>query len=56
MEDFEVLGTIAEIETIAAGHSIRDLGLLRELYGRGNWRKMKGTATVRLPDGAIEDA
>ena len=56
MEDFEILGTVAEIETIAAGRSIRDLRLLRELYGGGNWRKMKGIATVRLPDGAIADA
>lgn len=56
MEDFEILGAIAEIETIAAGRSIRELGLLHELYGRGNWRKLKGTATVRLADGTIGDA
>jgi hypothetical protein len=26
---------------------------LRKAYGRGWWRKMKGTASVRLPNGAL---
>ena len=26
------------------------------MYGKGSWRKMKGTATIRLPDGTICDA
>jgi hypothetical protein len=56
MEDFEILGSIDEIETIAIGRTIRDLELLRQLYGRGNWRKLKGIATVRLSDGTIWDA
>lgn len=33
------------METIA-----RDL---RKFYGRGRWRKRKGSATVRLNDGAL---
>ena len=56
MDDFEIIGLIDEIETIAAGRSIRDLEILRELYGRGNWRKRKGIATVRLANGRICDA
>jgi hypothetical protein len=51
--DFEVLGELSDIETIAAGRGIRDLSRLRRLYGQGRWRKMKGIARVRLPDGSI---
>jgi len=56
MDDFEIIGQIDEIETIAAGRSIRDLEILRELYGRGNWRKRKRIAIVRLASGRICDA
>ena len=45
---FEIVGEITEIETIALGGRIRDLPRLRRLYGRGRWRKLKGTAVVRL--------
>jgi hypothetical protein len=41
--DFELAGDVTDIETIAAGHGIRDLPRLRRLYGTGHWRKMKGT-------------
>jgi len=51
--DFELLGRITDIETIAAGRAIRVLRYLRRAYGRGRWRKMKGYATVRLPNGAL---
>ena len=49
---FEIVGDIAHVETFAAGSSIREIGRLRKLYGRGRWRKRKGVARVRLPDGA----
>jgi len=39
--DFELLGRLAAIETVAAGRGIRDLARLRRLYGKGYWRKMK---------------
>ena len=29
------------------------LGYLRKHYGRGRWRKLKGLATVRLPNGTV---
>jgi hypothetical protein len=29
---------------------------LHKVYGKGRWRKLKGTATVRLPDGAVVKA
>jgi hypothetical protein len=54
--DFEVIGTISEIETIAVGRSIRELPRLRKVHGPGRWRKMKGVSRVRLPDGAIRSA
>ena len=44
------------MEVIAAGTSLRDRRRLNREYGRGNWRKMKGIATVRLFDGMICEA
>lgn len=29
------------------------LRALRKAYGRGRWRKLKGVATVHLPNGAL---
>jgi hypothetical protein len=51
--DFALAGDITNIETIAAGHGIRELSRLRRLYGKGYWRKMKGTARIRLGNGRI---
>jgi hypothetical protein len=53
---FEIIGDISDIETIAIGDSIRILPLLRKRYGSGRWRKLKGAATVRLFDGAVRIA
>jgi hypothetical protein len=53
---FEILGEISDIETFAAGSGIREVARLRRVYGRGRWRKRKGIAHVRLPDGAIHSA
>ena len=50
---FDVVGTITQVETIAAGVSVRLRSFLRKSYGRGRWRKMKGLATVRLPNGKL---
>ena len=52
-EAFEVVGTIEDIDTIAVGPSIRELTLLREQFGRGRWRKLKGKAKVQLRNGRI---
>lgn len=48
---FQVLGPIAAVETIAEGHAIRDLATLRLRYGLGHWRKKKGIARVRTATG-----
>ena len=51
--NFEVLGAITEIETIARGPGIRELSRLYRMYGRGSWRKLKGIARIRLANGTI---
>ena len=54
--DVEIISDITNIETIAKSGSIRDIARLRKLYGEGRWRKLKGTALVRLPDGIVCEA
>ena len=53
---FEIIGKIDNIETIAQGNGIRDLHLLKKQHGLGNWRKKKGIAQVKLPDGSMAKA
>jgi hypothetical protein len=50
---FRIVGDIVSVETIAVGNAIREAARLRKFYGAGRWRKRKGAATVRLPDGTI---
>lgn len=50
---FEIVGEITQIETIAAGNSIRILPILNKKYGKGRWRKKKGFATVKIDDGSF---
>jgi hypothetical protein len=54
--DFQIIGSIRDVETIAVGRQIRDLPRLRRAHGKARWRKMKGRATVRLRDGTIRQA
>ena len=56
MRRFEVLGQITDIETIAVGNSIHGIADLRDLYGPGRWRKLKGIALVRFEGGTIRTA
>jgi hypothetical protein len=51
--DIEVISEITEIEKIAVGSGIRILPILRKRFGKGNWRKLKGVATVRVNDGTV---
>jgi len=51
--DVEIVGDITVIETIARGRGIRDLKRLRKSYGKGQWRKVKGVARVRLASGHV---
>lgn len=50
---FQIVGEITEIELIASGRSIREIKRLRKIYGRGRWRKLKGTAPIKFSDGTI---
>jgi hypothetical protein len=54
--DFELIGSITNVEKIAAGSSIREVERLRKVYGARRWRKLKGTALVSLPDGKVVSA
>ena len=48
---FELVGGVWDIEVIAKGPSVRVRAELRAVFGPGQWRKLKGTAVVRLRDG-----
>ena len=52
-DEFEVIGQITQIETIAVNLSIRELKELKRLFGGKRWRKLKGVAHVRFPDGLV---
>jgi len=49
--DFEIIGEITAIQTIARGRGVNVRRYLNRTYGHGNWRKMKGEALVRDPRG-----
>lgn len=46
--EFEVIGEITDVETIARGVSVRQRRRLTQRFGRARWRKMKGHAMVAL--------
>ena len=54
--EFDIIDEIKNIVTISKGSGIRDLSRLIKYYGQGHWRKMKGIATVRLPDDTLREA
>lgn len=54
--EFEILGEIRNAETIAAGQGVYIRRYLERIYGKGRWRKRKGTAMVRLADGTVCEA
>ena len=48
MSNWEVVGTISNVETFASGSGIRELHRLIDAYGGKNWKKCKGFAIIRL--------
>jgi hypothetical protein len=56
MVEFEILGEIRDIETIATGRAVYIRRHLERTYGKGRWRKRKGRATVQLSDGTVREA
>lgn len=53
---FEIVGSIADVQTIAVGGRIRDIMRLRRQFGEGRWRKLKGIAHVRIAGGETREA
>ncbi len=53
MTGFTLRGAITNVEQIASRRGIRSFRLLQRLYGRGNWRKLKGQALVELANGQV---
>lgn len=53
MTGFKLRSEITDFEVIASGRKLRIMGLLRKLYGKGRWRKLKGRALVELPTGQV---
>jgi hypothetical protein len=56
MESFQIIGDVIEIEIIAVGNAIREIGRLHKQYGEGRWRKLKGIAMILLANGGIRRA
>ena len=54
--DFEILGPLRDVETIAVTQSIRAFARLQRQYGRARWRKRKAIATIRLTGGRVREA
>ena len=50
---FELLGPIEQTTVIARSPSLRVRAFLIKAHGPGRWRKLKGVATVRLPNGRV---
>jgi hypothetical protein len=53
VDNFEIVRDLTDVETIATGRGIRELARLQRLYGKGKWRKMKGSCRIRLRSGRI---
>ena len=56
MEDFELLSELSVIEIIAVNLSVREHTKLKTQFGGHRWRKLKGVAIIRFPDGEIYKA
>ena len=56
MDDFELIGEITDVEVIAVNLSIRELKQLKAQFGGRRWRKLKGVAHVRFPNGEVHKA
>lgn len=54
--DFELIGEISDVETIAVNLAIRESADLKARYGGRRWRKLKGIGSVRLSSGSVRRA
>ncbi len=51
MTDFEIVGKIEQVKTIARGSGVKARQILNKRYGRHRWFKRKGIALVQFPIG-----
>ncbi len=56
MDDFELLGELSVTEVMSINLSIRQRSALKAHFGEARWRKLKGVAQVRFPNGEIRTA
>ena len=56
VDDFELVGEVTCIESIATNLSMRERRRLKAQFGGRRWRKLKGVARVRFPNGEIHQA
>jgi hypothetical protein len=56
IEGFELLSEITRIERFAVNLSIRERKSLKAQFGGRRWRKLKGEARVRFPNGEVRYA
>lgn len=54
--DFQLLGEVEDIEPIAVNLSVRERQKLKSRFGGGRWRKLKGVALARFPNGEVRRA
>jgi len=54
--EFELLGGVAEVETIAVNLSTCERRRLIARHGGRRWRKLKGVGLVRFPNGEAHRA
>ena len=54
--DFELLNDVTDMELIAVNVSIRERKNLKARFGGRRWRKLKGVALVRFPNGEVRRA
>jgi hypothetical protein len=54
--DFELMGDLSDVETIAVNRSIRENADLKARCGGRRWRKLKGFGAVRLPNSSVREA
>jgi hypothetical protein len=50
---FKIKGEIRGIEIISTGHGIKNLNRLNKVYGKANWRKLKGICNVELEEDTV---
>lgn len=51
--NFRFLSEIDHVQLIASGNGVKIRHYLNQKYGRGRWRKLKGTAMLEYSDGQV---